>query len=154
MQSRHYREINRYNQGKLRTRIGVVVLLCLLFAATLGIEYWGFWLLDNGNAVVGLLVLIILLIAFGAATLEYCGLYCYLGFKMFFVGTVVQILDKIEKRKRNKRGQEYSEERAESEQAPPKVRQWPDLFVAIFSLALAVGLIVAVVALAAHLIDA
>lgn len=100
LRAKHHWDMARYERGKMSTKIFVIVLLLVLAGATLGVEYWCMNLF-NTNFLHGLLVLIFLFIPLTAVSFEYCGLYSYLGFKMFVWGTIESVAHKIDKKKRS-----------------------------------------------------
>ena len=102
LRSRHHWDMARYEKGKMSTKIFVIFLLIALAGATLGVEYWCMALF-NTNFMHGLLVLILLFIPLTAVSFEYCGLYSYLGFKMFAWGTIESIAHKIDKKNKEKK---------------------------------------------------
>lgn len=104
LRSRHHLDMARYEKGKMSTKIFVIFLLLALVGATLGVEYWCMGLF-NTNFMYGLLVLIFLLIPLAAVSFEYCGLYSYLGFKMFAWGTIESIARKIDKKNKDKKSE-------------------------------------------------
>lgn len=153
---RHAWDIRRYEKGKLGTKIMAIVLLLLLVGATLGIEYWGITLLKNNEGLQGLLVIILLLIPITATTLEFCGLYSYLGFKMFLWGTLESIAKKIDKKKEQKKiesgemTEEVSSEAQEvlfEQKKSEKAHKWIDLFVGILGIVLTIVTVVMIIVL-------
>ena len=100
LRAKHHWDMARYERGKMATKIFVIVLLLVLAGGTLGVEYWCMNLF-NTNFLYGLLVLIFLFIPLTAVSFEYCGLYSYLGFKMFVWGTIESVVNKIDKKKRS-----------------------------------------------------
>lgn len=151
---RHAWDIRNYEKGKLGTKILAIVLLFLLVGATLGIEYWGITLLKEDLR--GLLVIILLLIPIAGTTLEFCGLYSYLGFKMFLWGTVESIAKKIDKKREQKKiesgemAEEVSSEAQEvlfEQKKSEKSHKWIDLFVGILGIVLTIVEVVMIIVL-------
>lgn len=151
--SRHAGDMRRYEKGKTGTRIFVIILLTLLAVATLGVEYWAIRLFDE-NILYGLLVIILLFIPLVATTVEFCGFYSFAGFRMFFWGVVSSAARKADKKIRAKNsaisGQDTSlaeseldSERNHSERSHKAL----DLFVGIFGILLAIGILVLVIAM-------
>ncbi|MGN1201275.1 MAG: hypothetical protein ACI4R8_03365 [Candidatus Caccovivens sp.] len=144
---RHSGDIRRYEKGKIGTRIFVILLLLAIAGGTLGVEYWCINLFNNNDTFLsGILVLIFLLIPLAYTTMEFCGLYSYLGFKMFFWGTVSSIANKIDAKRIEKTvvadetGVMVIEEEKESK--AQKAHKWIDLFVGILGIVLTVGVLV------------
>ncbi|MGN1221733.1 MAG: hypothetical protein ACI4TT_00695 [Christensenellales bacterium] len=104
LRARHSWDMARYEKGKMSTKIFVIFLLLALAGATLGVEYWCIGLF-NTNFLYGMLVLIFLLIPLTATSFEFCGLYSYLGFKMFAWGTIESIAHKIDKKNKDKKSE-------------------------------------------------
>lgn len=158
---RHGVDMRRYEKGKIGTKILAIVLMFALVGATVGIEYWCINLF-NVNLGYGILVLIFLLLPFIAVTLEYCELYAYLGFKMFFWGSVAKIAEKIDENHKNKTNEETQIDQTNTEEIKPEILQtektqpsherkshfWLDLVVGILGAVLAIVTVLAIVLLA------
>lgn len=151
--NRHSGDIRRYEKGKIGTRIFVILLLLGLVAGTLGLEYWGVNLFKT-NIFYGFLALLFLFIPFAGVTIEFCGVYSYIGFRMFILGTVSDIVKKIDKKIEQKRinqlevdenivvdtNTELNDETKTGELE--KAHKWIDLFIGILGIVLGVGMII------------
>ena len=150
--SRHLGDAIRYERGKVGTRIWVIILLLLFSCATFGVEYWALNLLNESMGT-GLIVLILLFFPLLATTIEYCGFYSSLGFRMFFVGSLESIIVKAEKSRKKKiednvieideNGKVVAEEK---EKDTIKNHKWLDLLVAIISIVLGIGTLILTIA--------
>ena len=130
----------------------MIILLLLFSCATFGVEYWALNLL-NESIGTGILVLILLFFPLLATTIEYCGFYSSLGFRMFFVGTLESIIVKAEKSRKKKlendvieideNGKVVAEEKAKD---TIKNHKWLDLLVAIIGIVLGVGTLIITIA--------
>ena len=146
--ARHAGDMRRYEKGKTGTRIFVIVLLTLLAAATLGVEYWAISLFDE-NFLYGLLVVIFLFIPLVATTIEFCGFYSFVGFRMFFWGVISSVAHKVDKKIKAKKAA-AQEDIPASEAAEPdteldhseRTHKALDLVVGILGILLAVATIV------------
>ena len=151
--NRHYGDIRRYEKGKIGTRIFVILLLLGLVAGTLGLEYWGVNLFKT-NIFYGFLVLLFLFIPFAGATIEFCGVYSYIGFRMFVRGTVIDIAKKLDKKIEQKQfnqievdenivvdtNTELNDETKVDKLE--KAHKWIDLFIGILGIVLGVGVVI------------
>ena len=148
--ARHAGDMRRYEKGKTGTRIFVIILLTLLAAATLGVEYWAISLFDE-NFLYGLLVVILLFIPLVATTIEFCGFYSFAGFRMFFWGVISSAARKADKRIKAKKAvaqedtsvveQNTSEPDTEQERSE-KTHKALDLVVGIYGILLAIATII------------
>ncbi|MGM9665713.1 MAG: hypothetical protein ACI3XX_04150 [Eubacteriales bacterium] len=149
--ARHAGDMRRYEKGKTGTRIFVIILLTLLAAATLGVEYWAISLF-NENFLYGLLVVILLFIPLVATTIEFCGFYSFVGFRMFFWGVISSAARKADKKIRANKAaaqedisaSEVTEPDTEQERSE-KTHKALDLVVGILGILLAIATIVLVV---------
>ncbi|MGN1212588.1 MAG: hypothetical protein ACI4TZ_00980 [Christensenellales bacterium] len=170
--SRHHMDIERYEKGKLSTKIFLIILMCAFVGATLAIEYWCIDVF-NTNIFCGFLVLI-LLVAIAAGTIESLVLYSYIGFRMFIWGTIESIAQKIDDKKAKQKNQDIvlTNETNESEDCnkgenticennepslaenneqnknlknTQKAHKWIDLLVCICCIALCIGLVVGMI---------
>ena len=80
IESRHFAEIRAFSKGKIITRILAIFLELLFIAATLAVEFWAISLFET-EPLTALIIGILLLLPLFAVTLEYCLLYCYIGFR-------------------------------------------------------------------------
>ena len=150
--SRHLGDAIRYEKGKVGTRIWVIILLLLFSGVSLWIEYWALNLLKE--SLWGILALILLFLPLIATTIEFCGFYSSLGFRMFFVGTLESIIIKASKSRKKKlendvieideNGQVISEEKTKD---TVKNHKWLDLLVAIIGIVLGVGTLIMAIAM-------
>lgn len=146
--ARHAGDMRRYEKGKTGTRIFVIILLTLLAAATLGVEYWAISLFGE-NFLYGLLVVILLFIPLVATTIEFCGFYSFVGFRMFFWGVISSAARKADKRIKAKQAA-AQEDISSSEETEPdteqerseKTHKALDLVVGIYGILLAIATIV------------
>ena len=146
--ARHAGDMRRYEKGRTGTRIFVIILLTLLAAATLGVEYWAISLFGE-NFLYGLLVVILLFIPLVAATIEFCGFYSFVGFRMFFWGVISSAARKADKRIKAKQAaaqedisaSEVTEPDAEQERSE-KTHKALDLVVGIYGILLAIATII------------
>lgn len=156
LSARHAGDMRRYEKGKTGTRIFVIILLTLLAAATLGVEYWAISLFDE-NFLYGLLVVIFLFIPLVATTIEFCGFYSFVGFRMFFWGVISSAARKADKKIRAKKAA-AQEDISASEVTEPdteldhseKTHKALDLVVGILGILLAVATIVLAVSFIAN----
>lgn len=150
IESRHFAEIRAFSKGKIITRILAIFLELLFIAATLAVEFWAISLFET-EPLTALIIGILLLLPLFAVTLEYCLLYCYIGFRSFVSGSLDSLVSKIEAKKKKKKKDEGIIEQVplEPEQAPEqkKSRKWLDLIVAILSLLFFIGTLVLAVSL-------
>lgn len=149
LESRHFRDIRNYQKGKVGTRIFCIILVLILVGASLAVEYTALDMFKT-NALNAIVLIILLFLPLVATSIEYCTLYCYLGFKMFFLGSLESIILKVEQKKKKKQqtpeAQEISQEQA-PEQAAPKPHKVLDLLVALVSLISGIALIVLLIAM-------
>lgn len=147
--SRHAGDIRRYEKGKIGTRIFTLILTLILSAGTLALEYWSINLFESHNWALGLFVVLFLVIPAAAVSFEFLGLYSFLGFRMFFWGTVEHIAKKIDKQIQENRvpNGEQDEIVISTQNKSEKSHRWIDLFIGIWSIALAIGLLVGMIAL-------
>lgn len=146
--ARHAGDMRRYEKGKTGTRIFVIILLTLLAAATLGVEYWAISLFGE-NFLYGLLVVILLFIPLVATTIEFCGFYSFVGFRMFFWGVISSAARKADKRIKAKQAaaqedisaSEVTEPDTEQERSE-KTHKALDLVVGIYGILLAIATII------------
>ena len=146
--ARHAGDMRRYEKGRTGTRIFVIILLTLLAAATLGVEYWAISLFGE-NFLYGLLVVILLFIPLVATTIEFCGFYSFVGFRMFFWGVISSAARKADKKIKAKKAA-AQEDISASEAAEPdteldhseRTHKALDLVVGILGILLAVATIV------------
>ena len=156
LSARHAGDMRRYEKGKTGTRIFVIILLTLLAAATLGVEYWAISLF-NENFLYGLLVVIFLFIPLVATTIEFCGFYSFVGFRMFFWGVISSVAHKVDKKIKAKKAA-AQEDISASEVTEPdteldhseKTHKALDLVVGILGILLAVATIVLAVSFIAN----
>lgn len=154
--ARHAGDMRRYEKGKTGTRIFVIILLTLLAAATLGVEYWAISLFGE-NFLYGLLVVILLFIPLVATTIEFCGFYSFVGFRMFFWGVISSAARKADKRIKAKQAaaqgdisaSEVTEPDTEQERSE-KTHKALDLVVGILGILLAIATIVLAVSFIAN----
>lgn len=153
--TRHYSGINRYEKGKISTRIITLIIMLVFAALALFLEYWTIKLFQE-NFIVGILMIILTVGIFGG-TIEFCAVYSFVGFKMFFVGTVGNMIKKREKKKKAKVAAEseiienpeiVQTAPQEGEQKEKKSHHWLDLVVAI----LGIVVIVATVAVGIYIL--
>lgn len=153
--SRHLGDSIRYQKGKISTKIWAIIIVLIFGAATLGVEYWGFNLLNNNLS--GIVVLILLFIPLIATTLEFGAFYASLGFRMFFAGTLESLILRAENKKRQKKTEKSTADaqniadQTTSESAQntinaksQKNHKWLDLFVGIFCTLLCIAVLVMV----------
>ena len=103
--SRHLGDAIRYEKGKVGTRIWVIIFLLILSGASLWVEHWALNLLQESmleESLWGILALILLFFPLVATTIEFCGFYSSLGFRMFFIGTLESIIVKASKSRKKK----------------------------------------------------
>lgn len=144
---RHHKDIIRYEKNKLAGRIFILVLLFLMVGATLGLDYW-FLNCLNQNILYAILVLLFLLIPVGLTSLEFLGVYAFIGFRMFFLGTAEKIAIKIDEKIASKSQVEDNTQAKISPintQSPQNKYKYFDLFVGILSILLIIGLILALI---------
>ena len=155
--ARHASDMRRYEKGKTGTRIFVILLLTLLAAATLGVEYWAISLFDE-NFLYGLLVVILLFIPLVATTIEFCGFYSFVGFRMFFWGVISSAAHKADKKIRAKKTADIHQDTPPLEVTEPdteldhseKTHKALDLVVGILGILLAIATIVLAVSFIAN----
>ena len=146
--ARHAGDMRRYEKGKTGTKIFVIILLTLLAAATLGVEYCAISLFGE-NFLYGLLVVILLFIPLVATTIEFCGFYSFVGFRMFFWGVISSAARKADKRIKAKQAaaqedisaSEVTEPDTEQERSE-KTHKALDLVVGIYGILLAIATII------------
>lgn len=162
--NRHQGEMRRYEKGGLGTRITSLIILIALVTITLLIEYWCINLFKS-SFVLGFVVLL-LLIAAVPTTIEFCGVYSFIGFRMATRGYLIKLADNLDKEIAKKRDAdkqivaevtvengttsvELHNENIETDKEIKKLYKYRgfDIFVGIFSLALAFGLIAGVIIL-------
>ncbi len=154
--ARHASDMRRYEKGKTGTRIFVMILLTFLVAATLGVEYWAISLFDE-NFLYGLLVVILLFIPLVATTIEFCGFYSFVGFRMFFWGVISSAARKADKKIRAKKAAAQEDIPASEVTEPDteldhseKTHKALDLVVGILGILLAIATIVLAVSFIAN----
>lgn len=127
--SRHYREINSYNKGKLSGRIFVLILELILVGGCFAIWYWS---KSQDEFLKLLLISLFVFMPVVYVSLEYSFLYIILGFRMFIVGSIDSIVEKAE-RKRRRKNEEFLECEHKEE---PEIRnhKFMDLFIGIVSI--------------------
>lgn len=125
--SRHRGDIRRYEKGGIGNRIFVLFLMIGLVIGTLALQYWALNLLES-DFLIAVLVIIFLFIPAAGVSIEYCGLYSFIGFSMAIVGTIEKVTITMAK-----------------EEIKEKQYKIFDLLIGIISLVLAFGLIVAIV---------
>ena len=141
MYSRHLGDAIRYEKGKVSTKIFAIVFLLIFGSATIGVEYWGFSLLND--SFVGIVVLILLFAPLLATTVEFCTFYSCIGFKMFLSGTLETIIRKAENKKRSKKSVESLEiQTTEQTTKIKKNHHWLDLLVGILSILIGLAVVV------------
>lgn len=134
LKRRHYGDIKRYSKGTVASKLIALFSIILFAGITVALEFWGFSLFEE-NVLTGLLVLILLVLSFLAATVDTCTIYCYLGFAMFFTGSIQNILLKAEEKRKKKQGiEEIVKE--------PRAHNFLDLLVALLSLVIGIGLVI------------
>lgn len=134
VKSRHRAGIRRYKTGKVGVRIFTLIGMLLLVGATVAVELWCIYLYGI-NFLAGL-ACTLLLIAVAEATVETCGVYCVVGFKMAAVGAVFTVADKIDERNSKPDGGN-------------KIKTYKafDVFIGVLGLLLALGTIAAIIAI-------
>lgn len=155
--SRHLGDAIRYEKGKVGTRIWVIILLLVFSGASLWVEHWALNLLKESlleKSLWGILALILLFFPLVATTIEYCGFYSSLGFRMFFIGSLESIIVKAEQKRKKKlennvieideNGQVIAEDKAKD---TVKNHKWLDLLVAIIGIVLGVGTLIMAIAM-------
>lgn len=160
--SRHLGDAIRYEKGKVGTRIWVIIFLLILSGASLWVEHWALNLIKESmlkESLWGILALILLFFPLVATTIEFCGFYSSLGFRMFFVGTLESIIIKASKSRKKKLenntieisedGKIKTEEKAKD---TVKNHKWLDLLVAIIGLVLGLGTLIMAIAMPALLL--
>lgn len=142
---RHRGDILRYEKGKIASRIFYILFMLVLAGATVGVEYWCINLFHE-NFLYGLLVLIFLFIPLASVSFEYLGLYSYIGFRMFFWGTILSFAKKIDK-KRQLENEEIIDIDVDKEKKSEKAHKWIDLFIGILGIVLSIGLLIGLILL-------
>lgn len=147
--SRHAGDIRRYEKGKIGTKIFTIILTLILSAGTLALEYWSINLFESGNWALGLFVVLFLVIPVAGASFEFLGLYSFLGFRMFFWGTVEHAIKKIDKKiqENSISNGEQTEIVISAQNKSEKSHRWIDLFIGIWSIVLGIGLVVGMIAM-------
>ncbi len=151
--SRHYRDMRRYEKGGVGARIFSIIISLLFIGAALGIEYWFFSSIMTGGSLGGgiakvfaLLLIGCLFVATFLAALEYCGVYAFTAFAMATLGLVYSAEKRKAMLQKNQKKIENLE--AELERTPSLKYKKLDIFIGIFQILLAVGLIAGVFAVA------
>ena len=151
--SRHYRDMRRYEKGGVGARIFSIIISLIFIGITLGVEYWFFSSLMTAGSLGGgiakffaLLFIGCLFVAALIAAFEYCAVYAFTAFAMAIMGVVY----KAEKRKAVLDKNQKKIENLEAELAitPSLKYKKLDIFVGIFQILLAVGLIVGIIIVA------
>lgn len=151
--ARHWRGMRRYENGGAGVRIFTLFLMLAFVALAIGMVFVTKYSFQN-NIVVGIFVAI-LTIGIGAGTIEFCGVYSFVGFKMAIVGTIYKIADSIDKKKKKKAiesGQitpsAPTAEELAKEQEIKKSHKYKvfDFFIGIIGLVLSIGTIIGMLA--------
>lgn len=153
--NRHSGDIKRYEKAKIGYRIFVIFLMIALVGLALGVQYWCANLFKNDDVFLGFLAVIFLGCTTSLIAIEYCGIYSYIAFKMFFLGTLESIIKKVEDKKTkkyqlkqdndSKENSTKDEELAKtnsSEKNSGKAHKWIDLFIGILGVVLAIGTLI------------
>ena len=141
MRQRHYKEAVKYENGGVKRRVWVIVLSLLLVAATLVLEY--FTLLMYKENVIAAIFMTILAIAVMGTALDYLGAHSTFGFKCAMWGSLASLILRYgnKKSKNAEVVEEKQIEEIDKETKTSKKLKWLDLFVGIYCLVLAFGLI-------------
>lgn len=148
--SRHLNEIIRYEKSKTGSKVFTIILMLILAGGSFAVEYWTLSLF-NTEFLKGLLVFILLLLPLLLVTFETCALYTYLGFKTFTLGTLENIIVKIESKKRKKNNDNPTVLSTEDSQT--KSHRTIDLFVGIFGLIIGIGTLILIAVFAFNTIS-
>ena len=135
VRSRHHAGIRRYEKGGAGVRIFTLALVVVLAGAVLGVEYWGFSLLQD-NFLVGLLALIFLSLPLLVGTVELGGVYAVTAIKMFIYGCA----ERASQREAQAQGDMLQPQRDEA-----KTHRALDMVVFVCCLVVAIGIVVAYV---------
>ncbi len=141
MRQRHYKEAVKYENGGVKRRVWVIVLSLLLVAATLVLEY--FTLLMYKENIVIAIFMTLLAFAFIGTALDYLGAHSTFGFKCAMWGSLASLIFRYANKK-SKNAEVVEEKQVEEinkEIKTTKKLKWLDLFVGIYCLVLAFGLI-------------
>ena len=135
---RHHGGIRRYEKGGAGIRVVTLLLMLALCGASLALVWWACSFFAK-SILVGILLLI-LAAAFVFGSAEFCTVYAVTAFRMFFWGTAEALAQKAE-------DPVASAEQAE-EGDRPRSRRGFDMFLFVFGLLLAIGVVGGAVAVA------
>ncbi len=152
--SRHASDIYRYEKGGKGVRVLIIVLSLLFVGLTVAAEILTINLFitmhdsDLDHPFIAFFGALLLFIALFAATVDYCGCFSYVGFKMALRGGVLTAARRADIRRKKQRGEEITT--ADTTPDALETYRGLDIFVGIIELILAVGLIIAAMVLFAN----